>query len=96
VMYLGHMVEYGDSEQVYFNPTHPYSRALLSAVPVADPDSNRAAREVLMGDVPTPLAKPSGCPFRTRCPLAVASCADHFPPYEEKEPGHWVACPIVQ
>ncbi|MDB5036322.1 MAG: Peptide/nickel transport system ATP-binding protein [Chlorobi bacterium] len=96
VMYLGHMVEYGESEQVYFDPRHPYSRALLSAVPVADPDSNRAAREVLSGDVPTPLAKPSGCPFRTRCPLAVPSCADNFPPYEEKAPGHWVACPIVQ
>jgi oligopeptide transport system ATP-binding protein len=95
VMYLGNMVEYGTSEQVYFNPTHPYSRALLSAVPQANPDSNRAIRETLSGDVPTPLSKPSGCPFRTRCPIAQPDCANAFPAYEEKEPGHWVACPYV-
>ena len=96
VMYLGHMVEYGSGEQVYFNPKHPYSRALLSAVPVADPENSRAARVVLTGDVPTPLAKPSGCPFRTRCPIARPDCANAFPPYEEKEPEHWVACPYVE
>jgi oligopeptide transport system ATP-binding protein len=96
VMYLGHMVEYGPSEAVYFDPKHPYSRALLSAVPMADPDGNRAARMVLTGDVPTPLAKPSGCPFRTRCPIARPDCATAFPPYEEKEPDHWVACPYVE
>jgi len=96
VMYLGHMVEYGSSEQVYFNPKHPYSRALLSAVPQADPENTRDARVVLTGDVPTPLAKPSGCPFRTRCPIARPDCATAFPPYEEKEPHHWVACPYVE
>jgi len=95
VMYLGHMVEYGSSEQVYFEPKHPYSRALLSAVPIADPDSNRAARTVLTGDVPTPLAKPSGCPFRTRCPIARPDCADAFPPFEDKGDGQMVACPYV-
>ena len=95
VMYLGHMVEYGDGEQVYFNPTHPYSRALLSAVPVADPDSGRTDRTVLTGDVPTPLAKPSGCPFRTRCPIVRPECARDFPPFHEVEPGHFVACPYV-
>lgn len=95
VMYLGHMVEYGTSEQVYFEPKHPYSRALLSAVPQADPDSNRVARTVLTGDVPTPLAKPSGCPFRTRCPIAQPDCANAFPPYEDKGNGQMVACPYV-
>ncbi len=96
VMYLGHMVEQGSSEQVYFDPKHPYSRALLSAVPVADPDSGRAARTMLQGDVPTPLSKPSGCPFRTRCPIARPDCADAFPPFIEKAPGHIVACPYVE
>ncbi len=95
VMYLGNMVEYGLSEQVYFEPKHPYSRALLSAVPLADPDSHRAARTVLTGDVPTPLAKPSGCPFRTRCPIARPDCADGFPPFEDKGEGQMVACPYT-
>jgi oligopeptide transport system ATP-binding protein len=95
VMYLGHLVEYGPSEQVYFEPMHPYSRALLSAVPLANPDSGRAARTMLQGDVPTPLAKPSGCPFRTRCPIARPDCAEAFPPYLEKKPEQWVACPYT-
>jgi oligopeptide transport system ATP-binding protein len=95
VMYLGHVVEYGPSEQVYFDPLHPYSRALLSAVPLADPDSGRGARTVLGGDVPTPLAKPSGCPFRTRCPIARPDCASAFPPFIEKQPDQWVACPYT-
>ncbi|MBC8145490.1 MAG: ATP-binding cassette domain-containing protein [bacterium] len=95
VMYLGHVVEYGPSDQVYFAPLHPYSRALLSAVPHANPDSGRATRVVLHGDVPTPLAKPSGCPFRTRCPIARPDCADAFPPFLEKQPQQWVACPYT-
>jgi oligopeptide transport system ATP-binding protein len=95
VMYLGNMVEYGTSDQVFFEPKHPYSRALLSAVPVADPDSNRVSRTVLTGDIPTPLAKPSGCPFRTRCPIARPDCAEAFPPYEDKGDGQIVACPYV-
>jgi len=96
VMYLGHLVEYGTSDQVYFEPKHPYSRALLSAVPVANPDSGRAARTMLEGDVPTPLSKPSGCPFRTRCPIARPDCATSFPPYLDKGAGHYVACPYTE
>jgi oligopeptide/dipeptide ABC transporter ATP-binding protein len=96
VMYLGHMVEYGPSEDVYFDPRHPYSRALLSAVPEADPDARRADRMVLTGDVPTPLAKPSGCPFRTRCPIARPACAEGFPEFEQKAPNHFVACPFTE
>lgn len=96
VMYLGNMVEYGDSEQIFFDPKHPYSRALLSAVPVANPDSGRTLRTVLQGDVPTPLAKPSGCPFRTRCPIARPDCANNFPPFRQMAPGHYVACPYTE
>ena len=96
VMYLGHVVEYGDAEQIYFEPKHPYSRALLSAVPQADPDSGRASRQVLKGDVPTPLAKPTGCPFRTRCPIARPDCAEAFPPFFQLAPNQMVACPYTE
>ncbi|MBL7988387.1 MAG: ATP-binding cassette domain-containing protein [Chlorobi bacterium] len=96
VMYLGNMVEYGAAEQVFFEPKHPYSRALLSAVPVANPDSGRGNRTALQGDVPTPLAKPSGCPFRTRCPIARPDCANNFPPFRQMGSGHYVACPYTE
>ncbi|MCC7438795.1 MAG: ATP-binding cassette domain-containing protein [Armatimonadetes bacterium] len=96
VMYLGNMVEYGEAEQVFFEPKHPYSRALLSAVPVANPDSGRGTRTALQGDVPTPLAKPSGCPFRTRCPIARPDCANNFPPFRQMGAGHYVACPYTE
>lgn len=96
VMYLGHLVEYGPSESVYFEPRHPYSRALLSAVPEANPDIERIGRTILTGDVPTPLAKPSGCPFRTRCPIARPACAESFPDFTEKDTAHWVACPYTE
>ena len=95
VMYLGHVVEVGPAESIYKSPMHPYSRALLSAVPRPDPDSAVRERRIrLVGDVPNPIHKPSGCPFRTRCPIAQPSCADQFPPMEFKE-GRWVACPWV-
>lgn len=93
VMYLGNLVELGSTDEIMRNPRHPYTRALLSAVPRPDPSLVRPGRVVLQGDVPSPMAKPSGCPFRTRCPIARESCAADVPEFLEKEPGHWVACP---
>jgi len=94
VMYLGQVVELGDSEQVYTDPRHPYTRALLSAVPRPDPDGRRDGRIRLAGDVPDPMNKPSGCAFRTRCPMARPSCAEEGPTLEERD-GRAVACPWV-
>jgi len=96
VMYLGNLVEFGEAGQIYHHPRHPYSRALLSAVPVPDPKQKERERIVLKGDVPTPMNKPSGCSFRTRCPLAEQSCADNIPILETHASDHWVACPIVK
>lgn len=95
VMYLGNMVEIGTADQVYFNPTHPYSRALISAVPEPDPTRTDKQRIVLQGDIPTPLNKPSGCSFRTRCPIARTECASITPTLELKKSGSMVACPFV-
>ena len=94
VMYLGHIVEIGPGESVYKNPMHPYSRALLSAVPRPDPETVRDRRLRLAGDIPSPVHKPSGCAFRTRCPIARPSCADEVPLLKFQE-GRWVACPWV-
>ena len=96
VMYLGNLVEFGDAGQVYHHPRHPYSQALLSAVPVPDPKQKNRERIVLKGDVPTPMNKPSGCSFRTRCPIAEPTCADEVPAFETHATEHWVACPIVK
>ena len=95
VMYLGNMVEIGTSQEINENPTHPYTRALLSAVPHPDPAAQKRERIILTGDVPSPLAKPSGCGFRTRCPMAKDECAERIPELEEKTPGHFVSCPFV-
>ena len=95
VMYLGSLVEYGSAEQVYKNPRHPYSKALISAVPQPNPDRDRHGRTILEGDIPTPLAKPSGCGFRTRCPIAKPECADDVPQMRDVGDGHLVACPHV-
>ncbi len=96
VMYLGSMVEIGTAEQVYFNPTHPYTRALLSAVPEPNPHRTDKQRIILQGDIPTPLNKPSGCGFRTRCPIARPECATFEPPLDLKLSGAVVACPYVE
>ena len=94
VMYLGHVVEMGEGDQIYSQPVHPYSRALLASAPVPDPFIERKQPVRLTGDVPSPMNKPSGCAFRTRCPIAQPSCADAVPPLEMKA-GRLVACPVV-
>ena len=93
VMYLGKMVELASASEIYDHPLHPYSKSLLSAVPVPDPKIARAnQRIVLSGDIPSPLNAPSGCPFRTRCPYACEQCAESMPEFKEVSSGHFVAC----
>ena len=93
VMYLGKMVELADAEEIYHHPLHPYSRSLLSAVPLPDPKAARANKRIaLSGDIPSPLNAPSGCPFRTRCPYAAEICSGSMPEFKETESGHYVAC----
>jgi oligopeptide transport system ATP-binding protein len=94
VMYLGNMVEVGQADDVYFYPKHPYSKALLSSVPNPDPKQKGKKRIVLTGDIPNPLNKPSGCSFRTRCPIAQEACAITIPELIAKE-NQLVACPLV-
>ncbi|MFC1745453.1 ABC transporter ATP-binding protein [Candidatus Riflebacteria bacterium] len=94
VMYLGNMVELAEGEELSKNPCHPYTRALLSAIPIADPKYKKKQRVVLEGDIPSPANKPSGCGFRTRCPIARPECSKAQPPFDEVRPGHFVACPF--
>ena len=93
VMYLGKMVELAPASEIYDKPLHPYSKSLLSAVPIPDPKIARAnKRIVLSGDIPSPLNAPSGCPFRTRCKYATEKCAESMPEFREISKGHFVAC----
>lgn len=97
VMYLGKMVELADANEIYSNPLHPYSKALISSVPVPDPKTARTnKRIVLKGQIPSPLDAPSGCPFRTRCAYATEQCAQSMPAFEEIRKGHFVACHRVR
>src|SRR5499427_8487824 len=96
VMYLGRIVELADCDELFDNPLHPYTRALLAAVPVPDPtvEADRTFQP-LMGEVPSPINPPPGCVFHPRCPIAVGSCRQEIPELRELRPGHWVACSQV-
>ena len=91
VMYLGKMVELATRDELFLHPLHPYTRALMSAIPVPDPELKRE-RTILKGDVPSPLNPPKGCRFHPRCPIAVERCGQEEPPFQEHAPGHWAAC----
>ncbi|KON83234.1 peptide ABC transporter ATP-binding protein [Rossellomorea marisflavi] len=92
VMYLGRMMELADSDELFRNPLHPYTKALLSAIPVANPTAAKREKIVIEGDPPSPVNPPSGCRFRTRCPHASEICAQQVPEWKEVEENHWTAC----
>jgi oligopeptide/dipeptide ABC transporter ATP-binding protein len=93
-MYLGKMVELTNREELFRNPLHPYTRALMSAIPIPDPTFKRD-RIVLKGDVPSPLHPPAGCRFHTRCPLAIDTCSVEEPGFQDTGGNHFVACHLV-
>jgi len=94
IMYLGKLVEIAPSDEIFHNPLHPYTKALLSAIPIPDPE-HRRQRVPLKGEIPTALNPPSGCNFRTRCPIAEPRCADESPELVEVTPDHFVSCMVV-
>jgi len=96
VMYLGKMVELAETDELFDNPMHPYTRALLEAVPIPDPVVEQArAHQVIKGEIPSPINPPSGCVFHPRCDIAVDGCPNAVPAFREVKPGHWVACTEV-
>ena len=96
VMYLGKMVELAETDELFDNPMHPYTKALLEAVPIPDPVVEQArAHQVIKGEIPSPINPPSGCVFHPRCDIAVEGCPSAFPAFREVKPGHWVACTEV-
>jgi oligopeptide transport system ATP-binding protein len=96
VMYLGKLVELADSDELFDHPKHPYTKALLEAVPIPDPTVEKGrVHRIMQGEVPSPMNPPSGCVFHPRCPIAVDSCKREVPQSRELRPGHWVACPRI-
>ena len=97
VMYLGRIMELADRKEVYENPLHPYTQALLSAIPYPDPVlEEKRVQIILTGDVPSPANPPPGCPFNTRCPIVVEMCSQEVPEWRELRPDHWVACHLAE
>jgi len=97
VMYLGKLVEMADRDEIYLNPLHPYTQALMSAVPIPDPALKKTRQRIILeGDIPSPANPPLGCNFNTRCPLAKEVCFNEEPQYLEVSFDHWVACHLIQ